>query len=692
VTTVRLLLVALLATLVWQPVRPAWAWAAVIVGLVVTALDGVDGWLARRAKQTSAFGARYDMETDALLIIVLAALVWTHQKAGAWVLASGLLRYGFVAGGWLLPWLARPLPFSRRRQTICVVQVTALLVALAPVVRAPLASQVSAAALAVLAGSFLIDIVWLWRRTEDRRAALLIAALVLLNASLSFENIWPTPFITWRGGVSIECAAVVLLMSWCGHVGKATGRWLGALWVVLVIGRYADVTAPSLWGREMNLYWDVRRLSAVTGMLTRVASIPLILLVVAIAVAVPVVLYRLMRWALRHVGGACERPRDRRVLAALAAAAIVLFALQRLAGAPEIPPFPTPVIEAYAHQSAILFTELTGAVRTAIPSSPEMPSNVARVEGADVLLFFLESYGAVSYDRPQFAERLAASRARFEADIRSTGRDVVSAYVESPTFGGLSWLAHISLLSGIEVRDDDTSQMLMTQKRNTMVTAFSRQGYRTVAIMPGLKQDWPEGSFYGFDDVYGLERLDYNGPSFGWFDIPDQFAIARLDALEVNRTPRKPLFVFYPTVSTHTPFTPTPPYQPDWARMTTNEPYERNELLRALSQQPDWFDFGPGYAQAFAYTYATIGGYLRLRADRDFVMILIGDHQPPAMVSGQGATHEVPVHIIADATRHRDVLDALRSHGFQSGFTPKHPSLTKMHALVPLLWDAFGKH
>ena len=106
----------------------------------------------------------------------------------------------------------------------------------------------------------------------------------------------------------------------------------------------------------------------------------------------------------------------------------------------------------------------------------------------------------------------------------------MSAFVESPTFGGNSWLAHVSLLSGIEVRDEDTNVLLMAQKRDTLVTTFARRGYRTLAIMPGLQESWPEGTFYGFNDIYDGERLDYHGPPFGWWTIPDQF---------VARAPRR---------------------------------------------------------------------------------------------------------------------------------------------------------
>jgi len=321
-----------------------------------------------------------------------------------------------------------------------------------------------------------------------------------------------------------------------------------------------------------------------------------------------------------------------------------------------------------------------------VPPSPPMTADLARVKGADVYLIFLESYGAVTYDRPEFARGLTAARRAFEDAIRETNRGVVSAFVESPTFGGNSWLAHISLMSGIEVRDPDVNAMLMAQKRDTVVTAFKRRGYRTIALMPGLWQAWPEGSFYHFDDIYGGERLDYQGPEFGWFDIPDEFALAKFDTLEGEKPSRPPLFMFFPTISTHTPFRPTPPYQPDWSRMLTDQPFEQPELDRAFDQQADWLNLGPSYVDAISYTYKTLSGYLRKIRDRDVVMILLGDHQPPALVSGEGAPWDVPVHVIANR---RDVLDRLVAEGFRRGLTPSRPDLSKMHALLPVLLRAF---
>jgi len=161
ITTVRMALVALLVASLGEPDGHALAWSLAAVTLVATALDGVDGWAARRSRTSSAFGARFDMETDALLITALALLAWRWDKAGVWVLACGLMRYVFVAAGWVWPWLERPLPPSTRRKAICVVQIVGLAIIVLPVVRPPLSAWLAAATLVVLSYSFLVDVIWL---------------------------------------------------------------------------------------------------------------------------------------------------------------------------------------------------------------------------------------------------------------------------------------------------------------------------------------------------------------------------------------------------------------------------------------------------------------------------------------------------------------------------------------------------
>ena len=160
-TGTRALLVAAVAAAGLTPPAPRVAAAVVAIGTVAALLDLADGWVARRTGTATAFGARFDMEVDAMLILVLSALVWRYGVTGPWVLASGLMRYGFVALARPWPWLARPLPPSRRRQTVCVVQIVALLVALAPVVPPAFGWTAAALGLSALVWSFALDVAWL---------------------------------------------------------------------------------------------------------------------------------------------------------------------------------------------------------------------------------------------------------------------------------------------------------------------------------------------------------------------------------------------------------------------------------------------------------------------------------------------------------------------------------------------------
>jgi phosphatidylglycerophosphate synthase len=163
VTAIRAMLAALVAGLIGHPAAPEVLWSVIGLTALMAALDGLDGWLARRTRMTSEFGARFDMETDAVLILVLSVLVWQHGKAGAWVLLCGMMRYAFVVAGWLLPWLARPLQSTRRGKTVAVGQLFGLSVALAPIVPAPLGAAAAAITLAALVWSFAIDVRWLSR-------------------------------------------------------------------------------------------------------------------------------------------------------------------------------------------------------------------------------------------------------------------------------------------------------------------------------------------------------------------------------------------------------------------------------------------------------------------------------------------------------------------------------------------------
>jgi hypothetical protein len=206
--------------------------------------------------------------------------------------------------------------------------------------------------------------------------------------------------------------------------------------------------------------------------------------------------------------------------------------------------------------------------------------------------------------------------------------------------------------------------------------------------MPGLRMEWPEGAFYRFDAIYGERELEYRGPDFGWWRIPDQYALARLAAAELAVDERAPVFVFFPTINTHVPFRPTPPLQPDWSKLLTADPYDRKATEDSLAVPPEWTNLAPAYADTFAYTFAYLASFLEQRPSRELVLVLIGDHQPAASVSGRGSRWDVPVHVI---TARKAVGDALRDHGFVTGveLAPGAAPVGTMRELTTMLLQAF---
>lgn len=167
ITLARGILIAMLAGALADP-RLLDSHSLPLVSLATLALllDGVDGWIARRTRTDSLFGAYFDMELDAFFILVLCLALMVLGKVGPWVVLIGAMRYVFVMVGLRLTWLQQPLPPSQRRKAVCVWQVTALMIALLPMIDATTAAWLAATALAGLAGSFGRDVGWLYRHAR----------------------------------------------------------------------------------------------------------------------------------------------------------------------------------------------------------------------------------------------------------------------------------------------------------------------------------------------------------------------------------------------------------------------------------------------------------------------------------------------------------------------------------------------
>jgi hypothetical protein len=463
---------------------------------------------------------------------------------------------------------------------------------------------------------------------------------------------------------------------------------LSGLYTVLVVGRYVDVSAPALFGRAVNLYWDGQQLPrflSVAGQHLALWEQAAIVLAVA---GLLWVLYRSLRWAIAVVAhdAAPAALRSKAALGATAGA-LVLVAANTAGVEATWPVVSKPVTPTYLRQADLLITAASArSVATALPPSPAFDSDLAALGGADVKLVFLESYGAIVFEDPEARRRLADAGGALARAIQASGRHVVSAYVRSPTFGGASDLAHVSLLSGIDLADPLRHDLLLTTARPTLIDLFRARGYETFGLYPALSWDWPERAFYRFDRFLDGRDLGYRGPQFGYWRIPDQFALARFEALHPVRADSPPRLLFFPTITSHAPFRPVPPYQPDWSRVLSAHPFDDADVERTLADRIDWTDLFPAYVRTIEYTYRWIGGHLAQPSPRDYVLILIGDHQPLRSVSGSGASWDVPVHVISS---HPALLERFVARGFRAGLEPRLPALGGMHELTPILLEAF---
>lgn len=528
-------------------------------------------------------------------------------------------------------------------------------------------------------------------------------AFFVLNSLLTFENRWPGFGVSWSPRLSLElCLGCAFLIVWSAWRPALRSRAVSALtfgFVCLVAIRYAEVTVPAVLGRPINVYWDGRH-----GLeLWRMAAASLLpwqqVAVVCSGLAGLAALVFMVRVAIATLARGMEWARPRLVLLALVAALTLSFAVYEPTGRDTRWFFSLPLMPTLQQQARLL-------VRVMVPShgaavlgpGPAFGDSSYGVQGlhtaqgqADVVLMFAESYGAMTFDSPAVAAALAEPRAQLAKAVAASGRGVVTARVRSPTFGGGSWLAHASLLSGLPMNDAGHHELLLASERPTLVSHFARHGYRTVAWLPGIKRAWPEGTFYCYDRIADDPGIGYAGPGFGYWRIPDQAAMALLHAQELNRDnpseSRAPRFVVFATINTHAPFHPLPPLVDDWTRLEGAHAYTAAQANAALAtpltvQQPL-----PNYLQALRYQFSWLSSYLQHRAPRPLVLVVVGDHQPPTLAAGPTTSWDVPVHVISDDPA---LLLRLQGHGFISGLELPVATLGPMHNLTAVLLRIFS--
>ena len=315
------------------------------------------------------------------------------------------------------------------------------------------------------------------------------------------------------------------------------------------------------------------------------------------------------------------------------------------------------------------------AQATAPPAAPTTQANplpgnslLSALRGKDVLIVFVESYGRVAVQDSSISSKVSAVLDAGTTQLHQAGFSAKSAFLTSPTFGGLSWLAHGSLQSGLRVDNQLLYDQLISSNRLTLTGAFHRAGWRTVADSPANEKDWPEGaSFYHYDKIYDSTNLGYQGPAFGYAPMTDQYVLSTFQRNELAAE-HPPLMAEIDLVSTHWPWAPLP-QMVDWNDVGDGSIFNPMPA-QGHTYDEVWSDpalVQAAYGQSVEYTMNTLTSFVQNYGNDNLVVIALGDHQPAAIVSGDNATHDVPISIIAHDP---DVLNRIAGWGWQDGLRP----------------------
>ncbi|GAA3667760.1 phosphoglycerol transferase MdoB-like AlkP superfamily enzyme [Lentzea atacamensis] len=272
------------------------------------------------------------------------------------------------------------------------------------------------------------------------------------------------------------------------------------------------------------------------------------------------------------------------------------------------------------------------------------PGLLSSLQGKDVVFTFVESYGKSALDLPDVAAKLAQGNDR----LKAAGYSARSAFLTSPTAGGGSWMAQATLLSGLWIDNQQRYRNLVASDRLTLPRAFREASWRSVGVVPGITQAWPEGNFFHYNEIYAAQDLGYTGPRFGYATTPDQFTLESFQRAE-RTGEHKPVMAAIPMVSSHAPWSPTPDFV-DWSALGDGSIYR----TMPASNDPPESIFGrdpaavrADYGHSISYSLESVISYVERYGDENLVFVFLGDHQPAQMVTGEGASRDVPITIVA---------------------------------------------
>jgi len=683
VTLTRAVLIAAVAGLVAASfVRPVSITALITLSAVALALDAVDGQVARRTGTANSVGGRIDLEVDAFLILLLSIAV--SRTYGNWVLVIGAARYALLLAGWLVPWLGAPLPPRYWRKVVAAVQGIVLTVAASGLLGLLTGLIAVAAALLLLTESFGHDIVWLYRAGAGRRtrlavrvAAAVLAVALVWSDLIAPERAWlfsPAAFVRIPLEGLVLVAVALVLPS---RPRRIVATVAGVLLSVLTLANILNIAFWEYDDRAFNPVFDWAEIGSALGVVRdtlgpKRTDIELVLLglglvllfsaIIAATIYVTTVAARHRRAAVRGLAG---------VTAVWAVCAGL--SLQFMPGSPVASTSAIGLAVAQVRATQAAFHDQRVFERTINSPDPEarIPASdlLTRLRGKDVIIDFVESYGQVSIEGTSFSAGIDAVLRRENASLARAGWSTESAWVHAPGYGGISQEAHSTLQAGVWVNSRQRYDELIGSNRFTLSEAFDKAGWHTVGDSPATDDAFPAGSqFYHFDQLFGPDNVGYEGPTFSYSPMPDQYMYAEFQRLELGPG-HKPVMAELDTTSSHWPWAPLPTMVP-WDKVGDGSIFDRQP---AESESPSMIDRSDNtvrqfYAKSIVYSMQAVTSWVTELNDPNLVLIMLGDEQPDAPITTPGrASHIVPISII---TRDPSVFRDIASWHWQDGLVP----------------------
>lgn len=312
------------------------------------------------------------------------------------------------------------------------------------------------------------------------------------------------------------------------------------------------------------------------------------------------------------------------------------------------------------------------------------------LRGKDVIFTFIESYGRSAVEDPIMAPGVDRTLDTSTKALEKAGFAARSGWLTSATYGGSSWLGHSTTMSGLWIDNQRRYRTVSAGDHLTLTKAFQKTGaWDTVGVMPGVQKGWPEEKWYGLDKLYDSRDLGYRGPKFSWSTMPDQYALEAFQRQVHGKKRDKPLMSFVILTSSHQPWAPIPKMV-GWDELGDGSVFDAIQKAgkRASDVLTDTTKSREEYGKSIRYSVTSLTQWLERYGTDDTVLVFLGDHQPIARVSGNGAGRDVPVSIVAKDPK---VLDKVAGWNWTEGLKPDRDApVWKMSSFRDRFLKAFG--